>query len=131
MLIKVGDNVQVMCGNQRGTRGKVLRVDHETNKVIVEGVNNVWKHVRRSQRNPQGGRVKKEMPIDASNVMLVDPQSGRPTRVGVRFTDDGSKERFAKRSGATMGIIAPPRKGHIKDAQSKDAKAAKKPMAKK
>ena len=114
MLIKVGDTVQVTCGNDRGHKGKVLNVDQAAGKVLVEGVNIVFKHVRRSQKNPQGGRLEKEMPIDASNVMLVDPQSGQPTRVGVRFLDDGSKERFAKKSGASLGVISPPRARHAK-----------------
>jgi len=112
MLIKVGDTVQVMCGNDRGLRGKVLRVDEEAGKVLIEGVNVVYKHVRRSQRNPQGGRLEKEMPIDASNVMLLDPGSGKPTRVGVRYREDGSKERYAKKSGESLGVISPPRARH-------------------
>ena len=112
MLIKVGDTVQVTCGNDRGHKGKVLSVDKVARKVLVEGANIVFKHVRRSHKNPQGGRLEKEMPIDASNVMLLDPQSGQPTRVGVRFLDDGTKERYAKKSGASMGTIAPPRAGH-------------------
>lgn len=109
MLIKVGDTVQVVTGEDRGEQGKVLRVDHEARKVVVEGINRVFKHVRRSQRNPQGGRLEKEMAIDASNVMIVDPKSGQPTRIGVRYLDDGSKERYAKKSGATLGVISPPK----------------------
>ena len=114
MLIKVGDTVQVTCGNDRGQRGKVLRVDEAENKVLVEGINVVFKHVRRSQKNPQGGRLEKEMPIQASNVMLLDPQSGQPTRVGVRYLEDGSKERYAKKSGASLGVISPPRPHYAK-----------------
>ena len=71
MKIKVDDTVQVICGDDRDTRGKVLAVDHASGKVIVEGVNRVYKHVLRSQRNPQGGRLSKEMPIPASNVMVI------------------------------------------------------------
>ena len=114
MLIKVGDTVQVICGNDRGSRGKVLNVNNETRKVLVEGINIVFKHVRRSQRNPQGGRLEKEMPISVSNVTLIDPQSGQPTRVGVRYLDDGSKERYAKKSGASLGAISPPRPRYAK-----------------
>ena len=112
MLIKVGDTVQVMRGNDRGRKGKVLHVDQAANKVLIEGVNIVFKHVRRSQKNPQGGRLEKEMPVAASNVMLLDPQSGEPTRVGVRYLDDGRKERYAKKSGASLGVISPPRPRH-------------------
>ena len=71
MWIKANDTVKVISGEDRGTRGKVLRVDHEASKLVVEGVNRVYKHVRRSQRNPQGGRLSMEMPISVSNVMLV------------------------------------------------------------
>jgi len=115
MHVKVDDIVIVIAGNHRGDRGKVLAVDHKTGKVVVEGVNRVYKHVRRSQRNPQGGRLSKEMPIDASNVMLVCPQTNKPTRVGYRYLADGSKERYAKRSGASLGIVSPPKKAHAKD----------------
>ncbi|MEL7337310.1 MAG: 50S ribosomal protein L24 [Planctomycetota bacterium] len=94
--------------------GRILKVDRPANKVIVEGVARVWKHVRRSQKNPQGGRLSKSMPISASNVMLVDPESGEPTKIGVRYLDDGSKERFAKKSGKSLGVIAPPRAAHAK-----------------
>ena len=114
MLIKVDDTVEVICGKDAGVKGKVLRVDRENGKIVIEGVNRVYKHVRKSQRNPQGGRLSKEMPIDASNVMLVCPQTGERTRVGVRYLDDGSKERYAKKSGASMGQLAPARARYAK-----------------
>jgi large subunit ribosomal protein L24 len=114
MQIRVDDNVEVIAGDDRGERGRVLAVDHETNKVIVEGVNRVYKHVRRSQRNPQGGRLSKEMPIPVSNVMLICPQTNKPTRVGYRYTKDGSKERYAKRSGVSLGTVSPPRASYAK-----------------
>lgn len=109
MFFRVDDEVEVIAGADRGHRGKILKVDHKTNKVVVEGAARVWKHVRRSQKNPQGGRLSKEMPISASNVMLIDPSQGTPTRVGVRYLKDGSKERFAKKSGTGLGQIAPAR----------------------
>ncbi len=109
MLIKVGDTVEVLSGESRGERGKVLKVNHESGRIIVEGVNRKFKHVRRSQKNPQGGRLEKEMPIDASKVMLIDPKPGQKTRVGVRYLEDGSKERFAKKTGGSLGVISPPR----------------------
>ena len=114
MHVKVNDIVVVMAGDDRGQRGKVLAVDHANGKVLVEGVNRVYKHVRRSQKNPQGGRLSKEMPVDASNVMLVCPQTNEPTRVGVRYLDDGSKERFSKKSGASMGALSPSRDAYAK-----------------
>lgn len=114
MLIKVNDEVMVIAGDDKGVTGKVLRVDGKSGKLVVEGVNRVYKHVRRSQRNPQGGRLSKEMPINASNVMLVCPQTRKPTRVGVRYLADGRKERYAKRSGVSLGEIAPARAAYAK-----------------
>jgi large subunit ribosomal protein L24 len=114
MLIRLNDMVEVIAGEDRGTRGKVLRVDHQKRKVTVEGVNRVYKHVRRSQRNPQGGRLSMEMPVQVSNVKLVCEQCGAAARVGVRFLDDGSKERYCKKCGASNGQIAPPHKQHAK-----------------
>jgi len=114
MLIRVDDQVMVIAGSSKGVRGKVLKVDREKNKVVVEGAARVWKHVRKSQKNPQGGRLNVEMPIAVANVMAICPRTGQPTRLGVRFLSDGSKERFAKKSGVGMGQIAPPRPAHAK-----------------
>ncbi|TWU45964.1 50S ribosomal protein L24 [Novipirellula aureliae] len=112
MKFRIDDEVQVIAGADIGHKGKILKVDRKNNKVVVEGAGRVWKHVRKSQKNPQGGRLNKEMPISASNVMLVDPTTGKPTRIGVRFLKDGSKERFAKKSGTTLDKIAPARSRH-------------------
>lgn len=109
MKFRIGDEVQVIAGADEKQRGKILSIDRKKKKVVVEGVAKVWKHVKRSQKNPQGGRLSKEMPIDASNVMLVDPTTGELTRIGVRYLQDGSKERYAKKSGASLGMIAPAR----------------------
>lgn len=107
MLIREEDEVLVLTGANKGKRGKVLKVDRVAGRVVVEGVNQVYKHVRRSNKNPQGGRLSKEMGIDSSNVALLCPQTGKPTRVGVRYLKDGSKERYAKRSGSSLGELAP------------------------
>lgn len=109
MFFRIDDEVVVITGADRKHRGKILKIDRKKNKVVVEGAARVWKHVRRSQKNPQGGRLSKEMPISVSNVMLVDPSTGKPTRVGVRYLQDGSKERYAKKSGASLGKISPAR----------------------
>lgn len=116
MYIRTGDLVQVMSGDDRGSRGKVLRAIPSQNKVVVEGVNRVFKHVKPNRRNPQGGRLSREMPIDASNVQLICPQTNLPTRVGFRLLPDGSKERYSKRSGAAMGQVAPPKPTRAKPA---------------
>ncbi|MEZ6114422.1 MAG: 50S ribosomal protein L24 [Pirellulaceae bacterium] len=112
MWVKVNDIVMVIAGDDAGVRGKVLRIDREANKVLVEGVNRVYKHVRRSQRNPQGGRLSKEMPVSLSNVALICPRTNKPTRVGVRYLADGRKERYAKRSGESLGEIGPARSAY-------------------
>jgi large subunit ribosomal protein L24 len=107
MLIREKDEVLVIRGVDKGTTGKVLKIDREAGRLVVEGVNKAYKHVKRSAKNPQGGRLSKEMAISVSNVMLICPETGKRTRVGVRYLKDGSKERFAKKSGASLGIIAP------------------------
>ena len=114
MHFKKDDIVEVLTGEDKGKRGRVLSVDADKNKVIVEGVNRVYKHLKPSRRNQQGGRLSKEMPMAASNVALICPQTGRPTRVGIRYLDDGSKERYSKRSGASMGRVSKPRKAYAK-----------------
>ena len=105
MLIRKGDMVRVVTGDDKGATGRVLRVIRDKNKLVVEGINRAYKHMKPSRRNPQGGRLSKEMPVDVSNVMLIDPSSNKPTRVGVRTLADGSKERYAKKSGASLGRI--------------------------
>ena len=114
MWIRIDDTVEVISGNDRGKQGKVLRVDRRGGKVVIEQVNRVYKHVRRSQRNPQGGRLSMEMPIPISNVKLVCESCHQPTRVGARDPGDGSKERFCKKCGAGNGQVAPPKKQYAK-----------------
>ena len=114
MKIKTGDMVKVIRGVDRGHVGKVVSVDHEKNRVLVEGANKVFKHVKPSQRNPQGGRLHKEMPMHISNVMAICPKTNEPTRIGFRYLDDGSKERYAKVSGESMGMLSPPKKRYSK-----------------
>lgn len=109
MLIRRGDTVQVIAGDDRGAVGKVLRVAGP-GKIVVEGVNKVYKHVRPSQRNPKGGRLSKEMPIDVSNVLLYNPDLGRGVRVGVRLNQLGDKVRYCKKTGREMGVIRPARR---------------------
>ncbi len=116
MLIKVNDTVEVISGRDKGQRGKILKVDRDKGKVVVEGLNRVYKHVKRSQRNPQGGRLSKEAFIDVSKVMIVCPTTGKPTRMGVRFLADGSKERYSKKSGTAISVVSPPSALHAKKA---------------
>lgn len=114
MHIRVNDTVKVITGADKDVEGKVLVVDHQKGKVVIEGVNRVYKHVRRSQRNPQGGRLSKEMPVQISNVMWICPSCGKPAKTGARYTDDGAKERYCKKCGKSGGEIAPPRAAYAK-----------------
>ena len=96
--IKKGDTVYVNSGNDKGKTGKVLSVDPAKDRAIVEGVNMVSKHTKPNAKQPQGGILKQEAPIHMSNLNLIDPKSGKPTRVG--FKVDGDKKvRIAKKSG--------------------------------
>jgi large subunit ribosomal protein L24 len=110
MHIKTNDTVEVIAGDDRGVRGKVLAIDRDAGRLVVEGVNRVYKHVRRSQKNPQGGRLSKEMPVQISNVQLFCSRCNRGVRTGARLAGDGAKERFCKRCGTALGQIAPPKK---------------------
>jgi large subunit ribosomal protein L24 len=105
MLIRSGDIVEVRSGNSRGVRGKVLSVRPKDGTLVVEGVNRVYRHMRRSQKNPQGGRLSKEMPIDASNVLLVCTACSKATRLGVRVGEDGSRTRCCRRCDAELGTL--------------------------
>ena len=103
MHIRKGDTVVVVSGDDSGTRGTVMSVDRKNGKVVIEGVNKVYKHVKRGHpKSPQGGRLHKELGVDASNVMFICPQTNKPTRVSVQVNADGSKELIAKRSGAAI-----------------------------
>lgn len=102
MRIKVGDNVEVMAGEDKGERGEVLRILNAKGRVVVDGVNLVKKHQKPQSaggRQTQGGIIEFEAPIDASNVMLVCPHTDQPTRIGVRRDDSGKPVRFSKKSG--------------------------------
>jgi large subunit ribosomal protein L24 len=107
MYIRKDDVVEVVAGDDKGTRGKVLRVLRAKNQVVIEGVNRVYRHLKPSKRNPQGGRLSKEMPVDVSNVMLFCPSCNHGVRVGHRFTDAGQKQRYCKVCSATLGNVGP------------------------
>ncbi len=107
MKVKKNDNVIVIAGNNNGKKGKVLKVFPKKNRIIVEGVNIRKRHTKPNQQYPNGGIIEKELPIDASNVMLVDPKTGKPTRVGSKVVLDektGKKKsvRIAKKSNEVL-----------------------------
>ena len=93
-----GDLVQVITGESKDARGKVIDVDLKKTRVLVEGVNVIKRHTKPSQSNPQGGIVEKEAYIHMSNVMLIDPKSDKPTRFGAKVLSDGKKVRVSSKS---------------------------------
>jgi len=97
--LKSGDLVEVVSGAEKGKRGKVLRVDRSVRRITVQGVNMVYKHLRKSQKHPQGGRIQLEAAFDLSNVLLVDPKSGKPTRIRMKIDGNGNKVRVSVKSG--------------------------------
>lgn len=101
MHVKTGDKVIVLTGKDKGKEGVITKAFPKKDRVIVEGVNVVKKHQKPSQANPSGGIVEKEAPIHVSNVMLIDPSTNKPTRVGYKFVD-GKKVRVSKKTGETI-----------------------------
>jgi large subunit ribosomal protein L24 len=97
--VKKDDNVIVITGKDKGKKGRVIAAYPRENRVLIEGVNMVKRHTRPNQANPQGGIIEREAPIHVSNVMHIDPKSGKPTRIGYKILDNGNKVRIAKRSG--------------------------------
>ncbi len=100
--VRKGDTVIVVAGKDSGKRGRVLRVIPEKSRVVVERINMIKRHQRPTQKLRQGGIIEREGPIHLSNVMLVDPTSDKPTRIGMRALADGKKVRVAKKSGEIM-----------------------------
>jgi large subunit ribosomal protein L24 len=105
--VTAGDQVRVMRGEDKGKEGKVLRVFRKTGRVTVDGVNIVKKHRKARRPDEQSGIIEQAAPIHASNVMLLDPKSGDPTRVKVRVNDDGTKERLSVKSGDALPRVQP------------------------
>jgi large subunit ribosomal protein L24 len=119
MHVHKDDIVEVTTGDDAGgpqnrRTGRVLRVLQDKNKVVVEGINRVYKHLKPNRQNPQGGRLSKEMPIDVSNVLLYCSTCRRGVRVGRRYTDDGRKERFCKKCKNTLGFMSKARKTYAR-----------------
>jgi len=103
MPVRKNDMVVVQAGKDRGKRGRILRVVAAKNRVVVEGVNMIKRHTRPNpQKNVKGGIVEREAPIHASNVMLLDPDTNEPTRVGIKTLSDGRRVRIGRKSGAVV-----------------------------
>jgi large subunit ribosomal protein L24 len=100
--LRKGDRVRVMAGGSVGAEGEIERFDRKHDRVYVKGVNLRKRHKRADAQNPDGGIVEKHMPVHISNVMLLDPSNGKPTRIGYKLDSDGSKTRIAKSSGTVL-----------------------------
>jgi large subunit ribosomal protein L24 len=103
--IRKDDIVFVRSGDEKGRTGKVLRILHDRDLVVVEGINVVWKHLKPTQNAPKGGRIRKEAPIHMSKVQPVDPKTGKGTRVKFR-TENGEKRRIAVKTGNDLGVVS-------------------------
>jgi large subunit ribosomal protein L24 len=117
MNIKKGDTVEIIAGDDAGTAqarrtARVLRVIPERNKIVVEGINRVYRHLKPNRANPQGGRLSKEMPIDVSNALLYCSTCRRGVRIGRRYTDKGRKERYCKSCGNSLGFLSKERRSY-------------------
>ena len=115
MHVRKDDLVEVIAGDDAvpGKARRVLRVLSDKGKLVVEGVNRVYKHVKPNRRNPQGGRLSKEMPVAASNVLLFCQTCGRGRRVGKRYAADGHKERYCKKCGTGLGAVSKARPKYV------------------
>ena len=100
--IKTGDTVMVIAGQSKGQTGRIIRMIPKQHRAVVEGVNMVTKHQKPTASSPQGGLSQMEAPLHVSNLMLIDPKRGTPTRVGMKINDKGQKVRVAKKSGETI-----------------------------
>lgn len=105
MHIRRDDTVEVISGDDKGVRARVLSVDVGRGRAIVEGVNRVFKHLRRSRKNPQGGRLEIEAPVELSNLLVVCPKCDKGVRVGKRKDDAGKKFRVCRKCGADLGEL--------------------------
>jgi large subunit ribosomal protein L24 len=105
MHIRRDDTVEVMAGDDKGVRGRVLRVEPRKDRAIIEGVNRVYRHLRRSRKNPQGGRLEIEAPVRLSNLLPVCSKCGKATRVGFKVEESGKKVRVCRRCGAQFGEV--------------------------
>ncbi|MBN8585522.1 MAG: 50S ribosomal protein L24 [Ignavibacteria bacterium] len=103
--LRKNDKVKIIAGNNKGKEGKILKIYRSSNKVIVEGVNIIKRHTRPNQKNPQGGITQKEAPIQVSNVMLIDPKAGEPTRLGMQVIEEAEGKKKRMRYGKKSGEI--------------------------
>lgn len=123
MKLKLNDKVLVIAGKDKGKAGKIIKIDHKHGRVTVEKVNIRTKHIKKTQQRA-GDKIQYEAPINASNVMILDPKENKPTRIGYKMSENGKKERVSKLSGATLDNLP-------KEAPTKAKKETKKASSKK
>lgn len=104
MHVKKGDTVEVICGDHKGSKGKIIKVTADGKRVVIEGINLAYKHVRPSQQNPQGGRIRVEQPIHKSNVLPVNPKTSKGTRIRFEVAKNGGKKRVGL-DGSEIGVV--------------------------
>jgi len=114
MYIRKGDTVEILSGDDKGKRGKVLSVDRKDGMIVVEGVNRVYKHMKPNRRNQQGGRLSKEMPIHACKASLIDPSTNTASKTAVRYLEDGTKELYFKKSKVALRPLSKARPKYAK-----------------
>lgn len=102
--VKKGDTVEIICGDHKGSTGKIMKITPDGKRVVVEGLNLAYKHVRPSQQNPQGGRIRVEQPIHMSNVLPLNPKSSKGSRVRFEIDENGVKKRVAT-DGSEIGVV--------------------------
>ncbi|MBE3096120.1 MAG: 50S ribosomal protein L24 [Planctomycetes bacterium] len=105
MHIRRDDVVEVLAGDDRGRRARVLSIDPRKGRAVVEGINRVYKHLRRSRKNPQGGRLEIEAPLHVSNLQLVCTKCDKAVRPGIKVEADGKKHRVCRKCGADLGEL--------------------------
>jgi len=101
MKLRRGDKVLIIAGRERGKTGVIERVWPKQNKILITGINRVKKHLKKSPKNPQGGIIEKELPLQASNAMLLDPKTSKPTRLGIKL-EGNKKLRLSRQSGEVI-----------------------------
>lgn len=121
MKLKLEDNVLVISGKDRGKTGKIIKIIKKHNKIVVENINMRVKHIKKAQGRP-GEKIKFEAPIDASNVMILDPKENKPTRIGYKVLENGKKERISKLTGVSLDKSVSPK---AKKATTKSPKKVK------
>lgn len=125
MKLKLNDKVLVIAGKDKGKTGKIIKIDHKHGRVTIEKVNIRTKHIKKTQQRA-GEKIQYEAPVQASNVMILDPKENKPTRIGYKVSENGKKERIAKRSGSSLDNLPKEAPAKAKKATKKESSSKKK-----